>query len=122
MNRWTEADIRRATSKGIRTKYGAKRVSVDNIQFDSKAESARYHELKLMLSQNLISDLKVHPVFPIVYNESRICDVELDFAYFNGERRIYEDVKSAGTNTALSKLKRKLAESFHGIHIELIGL
>jgi hypothetical protein len=33
---------------------------------------------------------------------------------------VYEDVKSAGTNTPMSKLKRKLVEAFHGIRVELV--
>jgi hypothetical protein len=102
-----------------KNKHNAKKVVIDNITFDSKHEGARYSELKLMLGAGLISDLKIHPVYPIVYKETRICDVILDFAYSKPNSvRIYEDAK--GQDTDYSRLKRKLVEAFYGIKVELI--
>jgi hypothetical protein len=125
MARWTNTDLKVALNRtASRSKYSNQKVTVDGISFDSKKEAARYNELRAMLQAGLIHSLKVHPVFPIVHNETRICDVELDFAYTNNDKRfplirVYEDVKSAGTNTAMSRLKRRLVESFHGIKVEL---
>lgn len=120
-------DAQTIKQKPERNKYGAKRVSVDGYNFDSKAEARRYNELKLMRQTGLISNLQVHPRFPIVHNEREICVVELDFKYLaRGDVVVpewrYEDVKSPATNTPLSKLKRKLVESFYGIKVTLIGL
>lgn len=109
-----------------RNKHGNKKVTIDNIVFDSKLEGARYSMLKLKLAAGLISNLKVHPVFPIVYNESRICDVELDFAYDEKGVRVYEDVKAKDendkmpTDTSMSRLKRKMVEAFYSIHVEVV--
>lgn len=107
-----------------KSKYGATRTVVDGIYFDSKREAARYTELNFMRQAKKIKDLECHPSFPIDYNDNRICMVELDFRYFDVTRGeyVFEDVKSPGTNNALSKLKRKLVEAFHGIKVELIGV
>jgi hypothetical protein len=129
VTRWTAADIAALKQSGkVRNKYNAKKVAIDGYLFDSKRESVRYSALKAMLSAGLIHTLKIHPVFPIVYQETRICDVELDFAYTTCDKRfpslqgvrVFEDVKSAGTNTPMSRLKRKLVEAFHGIRVELV--
>jgi len=115
---WDKAGILypKATTKP--NKHNAKKVMIDNIIFDSKHEGARYSELKLMLGANLIGGLKIHPVYPIVYKETRICDVELDFAYDRDGERIYEDAK--GQDTPYSQLKRKLVEAFYSIKVEII--
>jgi hypothetical protein len=129
MARWTNTDLKVALNRtASRSKYSNQKVTVDGISFDSKKEAARYNELRAMLQAGLIHSLKVHPVFPIVHNETRICDVELDFAYTTCDKRfpslqgvrVFEDVKSAGTNTPMSRLKRKLVEAFHGIRVELV--
>jgi hypothetical protein len=129
VTRWTAQDLAALKRRGgVRNKYNAKKVTIDNFSFDSKREAVRYQQLKAMLHAGLIHTLKIHPVFPIVYQETRICDVELDFAYTTCDKRfpslqgvrVYEDVKSAGTNTPMSKLKRKLVEAFHGIRVELV--
>jgi hypothetical protein len=103
-----------------RSKYGAKRVSVDGYGFDSKAEAKRYGILKLMLAAGLISDLQVHPRYGIKYGRHEICVVELDFVYTKRDEDVptYEDVK--GMDNPLSKLKRKLVEAFYSIHVEVV--
>jgi hypothetical protein len=130
MARWTNTDLKVALNRtASRSKYSNQKVTVDGISFDSKKEAARYNELRAMLQAGLIHSLKVHPVFPIVYQETRICDVELDFAYTTCDKRfpslqgvrVFEDVKSAGTNTPMSRLKRKLVEAFYPeVHVELV--
>lgn len=101
-------------------KYGATPTKIDNILFDSAREAERYGDLKLLERIGEIRDLEVHPVFPIVINDKRICMVELDFKYtdiYSGVTHI-EDVK--GAMTALSSLKRKLVEAVHGITVEIV--
>ena len=70
--RWTEDDLRdlgcgkhleQATKKG---RYGnVNKIEYDGIKFDSKREYLRYMDLKLLESAGEISDLKVHPKYPI---------------------------------------------------------
>ena len=121
MSRYSGWDAKAVALKQIAgkpNKYRSKKVVIDNIVFDSKKEGARYNELKLMQGNNLIGNLVIHPVYPIVYKEIRICDVELDFAYDRDGVRIYEDTK--GKDTDWSRLKRKLVEAFYGIKVEVL--
>jgi DNA repair photolyase len=117
---WTEGDVRAHLAKNAPrpNKYGAKAQFIDGIWFDSKREGARYSELKIMEKAGVITALKIHPVFPVVYNETRICDVILDFAYDKDGVRVFEDVK--GKDNAYSVLKRKLVEAFYSIKVEIV--
>ena len=101
-------------------KYSAKMTRIDGIMFDSKAEAARYSELKLMKAAGLIDKLDTHPIFPIEHNDQKICMVELDFRYWDEKqcKYVFEDVK--GINNALSTLKRKLVENFYRIKVDVI--
>lgn len=95
------------------TKYGNKRVQEDGYSFDSKAECARYYQLKLMQRAGEISALHVHPSYELQpafkdrdgIRQRAIC-YEADFAYIEGEDRIVEDVK--GHETKDYKIKAKL--------------
>jgi len=125
---WTQSELQAAVTKiGKPTKYHAKRVQVDGIWFDSKREAARFGELKLMKQAGILDTLEIHPRFAIPPDETgdyddwpHICNVELDFYYWDLKRLvgIYEDVK--GKDNALSALKRKLVEAFYGIKVEII--
>lgn len=125
---WRDADLTTQLKQSIKmakaNKYNAKRVQIDGIWFDSKAEAKRYNELKLMRAAKLIVDLKVHPSLKIpsaeFVNMPQICTVELDFYYFDFKTKLYvwEDVK--GRDNPLSKLKRKLVEAFYGIKVEVV--
>ena len=121
--RWTSQDVARTLNKA-RSRYGAKKVQIDGIWFDSKREGVRYVELRTMRAAGLITFLECHPKYRVGIKGIFICDVELDFAYWDcsQQQSVFEDVKSPGTNTALSKLKRKMVEAEYGIVIELVGL
>lgn len=102
-------------------KYGAVKTAVDGITFDSKAEARRYQELKLLQKAEEINHLEIHPAYPIVLDNNKICDVVLDFSYYSFKRKqmVYEDVK--GQDNALSRLKRKLVEAFYIIKVDVIS-
>ncbi len=104
-----------------KNKYNAKKTVIDNITFDSIAESRRYGKLALMQRAGMISDLVAHPEFRIEMNGTLICRVLLDFSYKNATtgKTIYEDLKGAKA-TAVCRLKRKLVEVAHGISVEEI--
>lgn len=99
-------------------KYGNKKVTVDNIEFDSLAEARRYEQLKLMEQAGAISDLRLQPRYELqrgfTDNEGvkhRAIVYVADFFY--GERIspgvwrwIVEDVK--GTITKEYAIKKKL--------------
>ncbi len=101
-------------------KYGAKKKEIDGYVFDSQAEARRYEDLKLMEKHGDICKLEVHPKFTIEINDFKVCDVILDFCYYDNKdhRTVWEDVK--GKDTALSRLKRKLVRAAHGVEVEVI--
>lgn len=81
----------------------------DGIVFASKAEMARYDELKMLEKAGKISNLELQPKFlliPKVKKGDRATYYIADFAYIRDGKRIIEDTK--GFKTAVYKLKRKL--------------
>jgi Protein of unknown function (DUF1064) len=130
--RWTRADLDSIKARVIRAsdtvapppelvartrKYRNAPCTVDNVQFDSRAEASRYLELRLRQKAGEISELVLQPVFDL-----HVCGVLVaryvgDFAYVENGERIVEDVKSAPTRTRLYVLKAKLMRAIHGITI-----
>lgn len=104
-----------------RNKYRAKPTVIDGFRFDSKRESERYAELKLLERAGEIFGLVVHPKFSIDIQGEHVCTVELDFAYTAGnvtKHDVVEDVK--GVDTAMSRLKRKLVHACHGVEVAIV--
>lgn len=64
-----------------RNKYGAKRVQIDGIWFDSLREGERYGELKLLEKAGAIRNLKVHPRWELTVNDTYIGRYTADFCY-----------------------------------------
>lgn len=95
-------------------KYNAKKVRIDDITFDSKAEGRRYQELKLLLKAKLISNLILQPEFTLqqkyIKNGKVIQAIKYraDFLYQENGMFIVEDVK--GMKTKDYKIKKKLFE------------
>jgi hypothetical protein len=90
------------------SKYHATKTELDGITFDSKAESKRYAELKLLYRAHLISDIELQPKFPMIVNGVKVCTYIADFMYIDtatGET-IAEDVK--GCRTPVYSIKQKL--------------
>lgn len=108
--------------KGRRNLYGARRIEIDGIQFDSESEGKRYVQLKLMERAGEISDLEVQPSFDLIPEQNvggkkeRPVRYVADFRYKekNGVE-VVEDVKSAPTKTREYIIKRKMLLFFHGI-------
>ncbi len=99
-----------------RNKYGAKPDTIDGHRFDSSAEAKHYCLLKLRVRLGEISDLKVHPRYPLIINGTHCGVYEADFSYVekgNGVQVI--DVK--GVRTALYILKRNVFEALYGLNL-----
>lgn len=92
-------------------KFNARQVKEDGYTFASKMEHKRYCDLKLMLKGKIIEGLIVHPKFKAIVNGVKVCDVILDFQYFDKttKKLVYEDVK--GFDPPMSKLKRRLLKA-----------
>lgn len=121
--RWTQAP---------RHKYGATRVELDGLRFDSKKEAARYVELKVLLACDLISQLEIQPVYPLIVSElyhqgppsvfHTVGQYFADFRYLDNATGeiVVEDVKSKPTRTAVYRLKKRIVEAQHGVTIREI--
>ena len=98
------------------SKYYSKKVVVDGITFDSRAESQRYCELKLLERAGKIKDLslqhkfELQPSFKKNGKTIRAITYVADFVYFDLERMVHviEDVKGFKTKEYL--LKKKMFE------------
>lgn len=86
-------------------------------RFDSKAEHRRYHILKLMEKANEIRNLERSPRFDLIVNGIKCGFYKADFAYFKGQKRVIEDVKSEPTKTPVYRLKKKIVEALYGVEI-----
>lgn len=96
-------------------KYHNVPTEVDGIKFDSKAEAARYAELKLFERAGSIANLQVHPRFVIVDADEhgKAMHYEADFMYRDWSTytglMVVEDVKGGrATSTPLFRLKARL--------------
>lgn len=95
-------------------KYRNQKIVIDNIEFDSKVESNRYMELKLLQRAKRISNLQLQPRFLLQdsfrKNGKTYKKIEYiaDFMYTENGKTIVEDVK--GMKTEVFKLKQKLFE------------
>ena len=98
-----------------RRKYRNVPTIVDNIQFDSKKEAARYRELRLLERAEKIQNLMCQPRYRLEINEVLICHYAGDFSYTEDGQNIVEDCK--GMKTQVYKLKAKLMKALHGVTI-----
>ena len=96
-------------------KFNNTKVEVDGIKFDSKKESERYLELKLLEKDGIIKNLVLQPKF-ILQNKYeyrgqkiREIDYKADFMYELDNETVVEDVKSWITQKdKVYRLKKKL--------------
>lgn len=94
-------------------KFGNKKVEVDGVVFDSRAEAARYQQLKLLERCGVISELELQPVYQLQPafrdckgKHHRAITYRADFGYVEDGRDVAEDVK--GAVTEVFKIKMKL--------------
>ena len=77
-------------------------------------EAGRWAELQLLERAGQIRNLERQKRIPIVVNGAKICDVIIDFLYFEGQARVAEDHK--GPHTAklpVWRLKKKLLAALY---------
>lgn len=125
------AEVRALLPKsGKRSKYGAKKHTVDGVTFDSIAEANRFCVLRLMEKQGEIEKLERQPEFMItlngkqlVYPNGRKARMRLDFRYFDKRRNcdVIEDVKSRATRTEAYALRKLIVEALYDVRIEEVG-
>lgn len=94
-------------------KYNNRQVKEDGYVFASQMEHRRYCELKLLIRSGKIEGLIVHPKFQAIVNGVRVCNIILDFQYYEISSRgiVYEDTK--GYFPPISRLKFKLLRALY---------
>jgi len=99
-------------------KYKNTPTAVDGIIFQSKKESLRYTELKMLERSGVISNLRWQVPFELRVNGVLVCKYIADFVYLDQQgREVVEDVKSEATKTAVYRIKAKLLIACHGLRI-----
>ncbi|HAC1345337.1 TPA_asm: DUF1064 domain-containing protein [Listeria monocytogenes] len=119
------SSLTRRTS--TRSKYNAKKVVIDNIKFDSKAEAAYYQQLKLLKMSGEVVSFDLQPEFILqdsfVKNGKKYHAIKYraDFLvrYKDGHEELI-DVKGMLTNEFI--LKRKLFEMRYMQSIKCVKL
>lgn len=109
------ASAREAKGKAQRSKYGAVKVKVDGILFDSKKESRYYEQLKLRQSAGDI--LRFHRQVPIDLEGGVVYKLDFLVVYPDG-RLEYVDVK--GLKTKEFRIKQRQVKARHGIELVLV--
>lgn len=105
-----------------RSKYHAKKTTVDGITFDSRREADRYLVLKGMEEAGSIEDLRrqvryeLIPAFEVDGRHYRPVFYVADFVYVEDGKEVVEDVK--GMRTDVYKLKSKLFARRYGMSIK----
>ena len=102
----------------MRSKYGAKRTTVDGVAFASQGEARRYQELRTLERFGEIQNLTLQPSFEIhpafVASDGkkhRAIKYIADFRYQDRGRDVVEDFK--GVETAAFKLKSKMFQRLY---------
>lgn len=102
-------------------KWGnAKKVTIDDITFDSKLEAKRYQELKLLEAAGKIHLLAYHPKYDLTINDMHIGVYTADFEYcVNKEctKLVIEEVK--GYMTAGFPFRWKVIKACLSIYTNL---
>lgn len=121
-----------------KSKYGSRKVTIDEITFDSIREGNRYKELKLLERAGIITGLQRQVKFVLIPAQREFCNeiytkgknkgcfkpgkllekecsYIADFVYVQDGAIIVEDAK--GVRTDVYRIKRKLMLKEHGIRI-----
>lgn len=105
-----------------RSKYHARKTTVDGITFDSRKEADRYLALKDMEKDGTIENLRrqvryeLIPAFDVDGRHYRPVYYVADFVYVEDGKEVVEDVK--GMITDVYKLKSKLFARRYGMSIK----
>lgn len=101
-----------------RSKYHAKKTTVNGITFDSRREADRYLVLKSMEEDGTIENLRrqvryeLVPAFDVDGKHYRPVYYVADFVYVEDDKEVVEDVK--GMRTDVYRLKSKLFARRYG--------
>lgn len=110
-------------------KYGNKKTEIGGITFDSKAEAARWSQLRLLERAGRIAELRRQVTYVLVpsvkFAGARASKPAIrfiaDFEYVEAGARIVEDVKSSVTaKLPAFQMKRHLMKHIHNIDVRIV--
>jgi len=103
--------------KNKKNKYGAKKITVDGVTYDSQGEYRRECELRLQEKAKIITNLKRQVRFSFNVNDVHVCDYIADWTYtiIKSNTAVVEDFKGVESDTF--KIKKKLMKACHGIDV-----
>ena len=106
-----------------RSKYGAKKVTVNGITFDSRKEANRWIELSLLERVGKVTNLQHQVKFELIPSQridgkvvERAVNYIADFVYEENGKTVVEDTK--GFKTPEYIIKRKLMLWVHQIQVK----
>lgn len=110
-----------------RSKYGAKKTTVGGLTFDSKREAGRWADLLLLQRAGKISQLERQVTYVLapsvkMHGEARkkaALRYVADFRYFSPSEGVFIVEDAKGRDTAVSRIKRHLMATAHGIYVRL---
>ena len=118
--RYSSAEYREMSEKPKRSKYGAKRMCVDGVWFDSIAEAKFYGTLQMRKRAGEVGSILRQPEFPLIVNGILVGKYKGDFTYFDRIEKRDRTVDVKGVDTPLSKWKRKHVKAQYGIDVEIV--
>lgn len=97
------------------SKYGAKKTTIDNIKFDSKAEAMYYSKLKLLKQGKCIKSFECQPEFMLLPSFKKNGKSHRGIKYVADFKIIHLDgsieiVDVKGVRTEVYKMKKKMFE------------
>jgi hypothetical protein len=104
---------------GKKNKFGNKHTIVDGYEFDSKAEAARYGQLKMSEKAGEVSSIRRQVTYPLMINTYSVGTWTADFVYLLASgKEIIEDVK--GIRLPVFNLKARIFYALYGTQIQCI--
>jgi len=103
--------------KPRKQKYNAVRTKVGEQTCDSKIEAEHYSKLLIAEKYGEISDLILHPRFPLHVNGKKIGVCVLDFQFNDQGKTVYVDVK--GVYIDFSRWKHAHFEAEYGHKVQI---
>tara|TARA_R110000851_G_C12871270_1_gene544992 strand:+ start:400 stop:723 length:324 start_codon:yes stop_codon:yes gene_type:complete len=98
----------------MNNKFNAKKQIYKGLKFDSKKEFHRYLVLEKLLKGKAISNLELHPVYPLMVNGIKIGRYTADFRYIDSTgQTVVEDVKAKITKTRDYMLRKKILATYN---------
>lgn len=125
-NQITAAQYQALPSPAKKTsKYRARKVEIDGIVFDSKAEAKYYRQLQLQVAAGEIESFDCQVPYALIVNGDLVATYVADFVtYEKGAPSCVIDVKgyTKGQAYAMFRLKQKLVKALYGIDVKVVKL